>query len=153
MGQINFGLVGDESQMTLFSSFTPRYNLSGDGSQDGLTDQRMIRYGFVSGQGLLRQETRMILGETDQSNTELLAAEVVEMRLRYYDMLNKTWQTSWDGSYMGPPSAIEITVTLLPPEDSSNQAINRQPSVYRMVISVPTACVPLYAITGQGGAP
>lgn len=152
MGQVNFGLVGEETQMTLFVSAPPRYNLS-EGTQDGMCDQRMILYGFLPGQGLVRQETRMVLGDTDMSNTELLAPEVVDMRFRYFDLLSGSWQSGWDGSYLGPPAAIEIIVTLLPPEESAVSRLNRQPTVYRMVISVPTASVPSYALTGSGGAP
>jgi hypothetical protein len=151
--QVNFGLTGDETTLTLTTNATPRYSLIESQTQITYCDQRQVLYYFQPGLGLMRQEIRNVLGTQAgdlESPPEAVAPEVQDLRFRYFD--GSTWSSAWDqGAVFGPPLAIEITITLQPPlETMTGRYANRAPMTQRLVVTVPTAVV--FPQPGTAGA-
>lgn len=143
--QVNFGVQGDSTTLVLCVNATPRYSLMESQSQLTYSDQRRVTYLLQPGLGLLREETRGVLGTNlgpGDTVSEVIAPEVAELQFRYFDPASGGWMTEWDGTYQGPPLAIEILLTLQPPlETMTNEFANRPPTQHRLVISVPTAAI------------
>lgn len=142
--QVNFGVQGDAMTVTLFTNATPRYSLLESQNQLGYCDLRRTVYSFQGGVGLVRQETRGVLGSNlaGDAPAEVIAPEVQELRFRYFDGSAGSWVDQWDGTYLGPPMAIEVSIVLLPPlETMTGRYANRAPTTHRLVVAVPTAAV------------
>jgi type II secretory pathway pseudopilin PulG len=92
-------------------------------------DLRRVVYWLGNNGGLYRQETPWVTGEYSWSLSDLplqddpsslIAEEVTQFDLEYYDPFEETWETTWDGTggtqppysmTPGPPPAIRITLT------------------------------------------
>ena len=128
----------------LFLTTVPRFNRAMADQQTGLSDLRRVTYELVPGVGLSRHESRLPQGDgvwDESTPPEILAQEVVDLQFRYFDATQGQWLTSWDGTSGGPPQAVEITMAILPPDESS-LAPPRPPTSYRTVVAIPTATVP-----------
>ncbi len=155
--QINYGVQGDASTLTLSVGRLPREFTLGTNSDSatnptaGVSDLRFISYWLVgdngSAQGLARQDYAQVTS-TDALNVLppnvpdpascVIAEEVKSLTFSYYD--GSTWQASWDSTTagpdgvtpVGPPVAIAIVLGIAVP----GQADLKQ---YRHVVPVPTA--------------
>lgn len=148
-GQFNFSVQGDEFSLTLYGSQTPQFSrLDAETPNSVYSDLRTISYYCQPGTGLVRKETLNVLsGSTDSSDAsheEILAPEVQEMSFQYFDSSTHSWMTSWDGTTMGPPAAIEITLTVRMPDIPGVPP--RSPVRHRLVIAIPAFGSPV-----QGG--
>jgi prepilin-type N-terminal cleavage/methylation domain-containing protein len=158
-GQFNYGISGNDTQLTLFISAIPRYSRTTADQQTGYADMRRVTYYFVPGQGLAYQEVRTVT-ETDSSGDPtpvILAKEVVDLQLRYYDPVAQAWTTSWDGTTSGPPMAVEITLGIVAdPEPGTLVRQNKGATYCRAVVHIPSASIPQSAVdgstTGQTGS-
>ncbi|MER3415981.1 MAG: hypothetical protein C4297_07190 [Gemmataceae bacterium] len=137
--QLNFGLLGDNVQMLLFLTATPRAALLDPDAQHGLCDLRQVSYFLVPGQGLARQEWRQVLSSelANDPVPEIVAQEVQEVQFRYYDAAAGTWTDSWDSTVSGLPAAIEVVVGIA----SVSRSIRLSGALryYRQVIALPAA--------------
>jgi len=150
--QFNYGIVGDEFQMTLFVSALPRHGRDDAYLESGTADLRKITYWLDPEAGLARQEIYNIM--TDASMTvepggEILASEVTDVRFRYFDPSLSDWVTVWDGSTSGPPLAVEITLTVQ--AQVGLYGARKAPTNYRMVVGIPSASVPQELVNSQAG--
>lgn len=146
--QFNFGVQGDQYQLTLFGSQSPHYSrLDAETPNSVFSDLRTITYYCDPTQGLMRQETINVLGGTDADavQQEAIASEVKSMQFQYFDPMNQTWVQQWDGTNNGPPAAIEISLTVQMPDIPGVPA--RQPVNHRLVIAIPTFGSPIYPST------
>jgi prepilin-type N-terminal cleavage/methylation domain-containing protein len=158
-GQFNYGISGNDTQLTLFISAIPRYSRTAADQQTGYADQRRVTYYLVPGQGLAYQEVRTVT-ETDSSGDPapvILAKEVVDLQLRYYDPVAQQWTTSWDGTTSGPPMAVEIMLGIVAdPEPGTLVRQNKGATYCRAVVHIPSASIPQSAVdgstTGQTGS-
>ncbi len=149
------GVMGDSSNLTLFVSKPPSEAWpaqDGSGSQL-VSDLRRVDYWLAGGQGLCRQEQRVITSQdvlnqaapTGDPAQYLLAAEVRDVTFRYFD--GSSWQTSWDSTTMGAdgvtpigsPRAIEVRLGVLPPRSISSDSKEPELKYYRHVVFIPTA--------------
>lgn len=152
--QFNFGVQGDSANLTIFGSQSPHYSrLDAETPNSVFSDLRTITYYCDSTQGLMRQEIVNVLsGSTyDTSTQEAIASEVKSMSFRYYDGVNQTWTTEWDGTNNGPPAAIEVTMTVQMPEIPGVPL--REPINHRLVIAIPTFGPPIASTTTGTTAP
>lgn len=143
-GQDNTGLYGDEQSLYLFVSRLPRYGAEQSQDQLGVSDMRRISYMLIPGQGLARQEIRNVRATGGLDGDEpavILAPEVMELSFRYFDGMSNSWVPTWDGSILGPPRAIEITMTMQPFNVNGEPVANRPPTTHRLVVAVPTGAV------------
>jgi type II secretory pathway component PulJ len=153
----NLGVQGDANRLVLFVSRVPRNAVTGKPSDADTiaapSDLRRIAYWLVDGEQprLARQELLVPTGQEldslppDVPNPEsfVIAPEVSKIEFRYFDGDN--WQASWDGSELdpvlelpiGPPSAIEITLTLHFHRTYVGQGTTDQEYTYRHVVAVP----------------
>jgi prepilin-type N-terminal cleavage/methylation domain-containing protein len=143
------GVKGDLNRVAIYLTRLTRSVVKppddANGTQSSyVSDVRRICY-FWTESGLARQEILAVTSdqvddlpsEVDE-NTKILANEAKEFEVRYYD--GTSWQESWDGSSpgpdgktpMGPPRAIEITVTLGVPGSDETKT-------YKHVIAFPAA--------------
>ncbi|MCE9605977.1 MAG: GspJ family type II secretion system protein [Planctomycetia bacterium] len=101
--------------------------MTGMGLYRQSSDRAAASYGSASG------------GAVGTGNAQLLAAEVAAIEFRYYD--GTQWQTVWDSSGGTLPTAVEILLTLHPPEMPavSSSSMLTQPQTYRSVVSIPAA--------------
>lgn len=142
--QLNFGVQGDEYTLTIFGSQSPHYSrVDAETPNSVYSDLRTITYYCQPDQGLIRQEVVNVLsgGQADSSQQEVLASEVKDMHFQYYDPVNQTWTSSWDGTNTGPPSAIEVTITVQMPDIPG--VPTRAPVKHRLVIAIPTFGFPI----------
>jgi prepilin-type N-terminal cleavage/methylation domain-containing protein len=146
--QFNFGVQGDQYSLTLYGSQAPRYSkMDAETPNSVYSDLRTITYTCQPGTGLIRSETINILGGTGTPDVEeVLASEVQEMYFRYYDAINQTWTSEWDGTSNGPPSAIEITLTVQMPDIPGVRP--RAPVNHRLVIAIPAFGSPIVPSSG-----
>jgi prepilin-type N-terminal cleavage/methylation domain-containing protein len=144
----NYGVEGDDSNLTLNVARAPRELLSPDklrletSTLPTVSGLRRMTYWVVEGQGLLKYE------RTDVTNADLdtwvpdpdqakkVAPEVKSISFQYWD--GSQWTTSWT-SYdptsdapVGPPAGIEITIEM----GGKNEGDKTRK--YRQVISLPT---------------
>jgi len=131
----NQGLQGDSSQLTIYVSRWPREAMIGADSNNlnppAVSDLRRVTW-WLTDQGLARQEILVATSDDSLSvpapdlndgYSKLVAQEVKNLQFRYYDPTNQAWQDSWDGTQpgadgitpMGPPAAVEITLTIALP--------------------------------------
>jgi prepilin-type N-terminal cleavage/methylation domain-containing protein len=136
----NLGLQGDNGQLTIYVSRWPREAIiSADPNNLNPTpssDLRRITW-WLTDQGLARQEILMATSDDalnvpapdlNDGYSKLVAHEVKELTFRYYDPTSQTWQDTWDGTQpgsdgvtpMGPPAAVEITLSLAMPNPDGN---------------------------------
>ncbi|HLW66431.1 MAG TPA: prepilin-type N-terminal cleavage/methylation domain-containing protein [Gemmataceae bacterium] len=139
------GVQGDNATCTVFQTRMARSIVNPpDNGSNGQTpyaaDVWRVSY-FMTGDGLVRQETRMVTSDdvdnppdgtavnTDSTVTKVLAAEVKSVMFQYYD--GSEWQDSWDGSQpgndgvtpMGPPMAIQVTLELAVPDSTETKTV------------------------------
>jgi prepilin-type N-terminal cleavage/methylation domain-containing protein len=138
----NGGVQGDNAVLTVWTSRLPNLPTGSDAAnadsqQLNSSDLRRITYWLVDGQGLARQETDRVSASGDDSDAALppnvpdegkyiLAPEVTEVNFRYFD--GESWQDTWDGTVlgtdgktpMGPPRAIEVTMSVRRPGADPN---------------------------------
>jgi hypothetical protein len=134
------GLQGSNNQLSIYVSRWPREAMiSADPNNLNPTpssDLRRITW-WLSDQGLARQEILMATSD-DALNTaepdlndgysKLVAPEVKDLTFRYYDPNAQAWQDSWDGTQpgddgvtpMGPPVAVEITLSVALPNSNGD---------------------------------
>lgn len=151
-GQFNFSVQGDEYSLTLYGSQTPQFSrLDAETPNSVYSDLRTISYYCQSGIGLVRREKLNVLSGgidfDDPTQEEILAPEVQEMYFQYYDSASQSWMPSWDGTTMGPPAAIEVTLTVLMPEIPGVPP--RSPVRHRLVIAIPAFGSPVQGGTTQ----
>jgi prepilin-type N-terminal cleavage/methylation domain-containing protein len=127
----NTGVRGEADLLILSGGRVPREMLLGN-PEGAVCDLRRISYWMVPGKGLARQEVLRVTGEEmdteppDVGNAEsyVVAPEVKAITFQYWDPTSE-WLAGWDGSEIGPPAAIEITIEL-------------GRGVYRHVVTLPT---------------
>ncbi|MBL8822856.1 MAG: prepilin-type N-terminal cleavage/methylation domain-containing protein [Planctomycetia bacterium] len=151
-GQFNFCVQGDEYSLTLYGSQTPQFSrLDAETPNSVYSDLRTISYYCQPGTGLVRKETLNVLsGSADSDEAaqeEILAPEVQEMSFQYFDSSTQSWMTSWDGTTMGPPAAIEIKLMVQMPEIPGVPP--RSPVRHRLVIAIPAFGSPVQGGTTQ----
>jgi len=149
--QFNFGVQGDQYNLTIYGSQTPHYSKTDAETPNSVfSDLRTITYYCDPTQGLMRQETVNVLGGTNtdpsQQQEEAIASEVKSMSFQYFDPVGQTWVTQWDGTNNGPPSAIEVTLTVQMPDIPG--VPTRDPISHRLVIAIPTFGFPIPTTTG-----
>lgn len=151
--QFNFGVKGDQTTLTLFSSQAPQYSkIDAETPNNVFSDLRTITYTCQPGVGLIRSETINVLGSTGMADIEdVLASEVIEMYFRYFDPVNQSWTTEWDGTTNGAPSAIEVTLTVQMGDIPG--VPTRAPVNHRLVIAIPAFGSPIAPSTTSGGTP
>jgi prepilin-type N-terminal cleavage/methylation domain-containing protein len=150
--QFNYGIVGDEYQMTLFVSALPPQGRDGFYAETGQADLRKITYWLDPEAGLARQEVYNLMTDTSmfvEPGGEILASEVTDVRFRYFDPSLTDWVTTWDGSTSGPPLAVEITLTVQ--AQVGLYGARKSPTSYRMVVGIPSASVPQELVNSQAG--
>jgi prepilin-type N-terminal cleavage/methylation domain-containing protein len=136
--QFNFGLQGDLQTLTIYGNNTPKYSqLDADLPNSVFSDLRMIQY-TLTPEGLVRQEMVNVLSDAPEStsNPELIAPEVKSLQFKYYDATQPAWVEQWDGTVNGPPSAVEVTVTVEMPPEPGQQP--RPAVTHRFVVAIPT---------------
>jgi prepilin-type N-terminal cleavage/methylation domain-containing protein len=121
------------------------------------SDLHRITYWLAGGGspvGLARQEIKQATSDDAQlstppdipdEDTYVIAEEVQSVAFRYFD--GSAWQDSWDGTQadpssgasMGPPQAVEITLTIQTPSSDSTVPNNSIVKTYRHVVAIPTA--------------
>jgi prepilin-type N-terminal cleavage/methylation domain-containing protein len=155
-GQANLGLTGDETQLTLYVSAVPRIGREDAEAQNGQSDQRRISYTIIPGAGLARQEVRAVTADDTlgaDAPVSILAAEVVELRFRYYDPAAGDWVTTWDGTTTGPPLAVEVTLGIQQPDEGLDPGqTTRNIRYHRLVVAIPAAAVSQEQVDQQTGA-
>jgi hypothetical protein len=153
MGIFNYGLLGDERQITLFVSTLPRFGSMEDDQQTGLCDLRKVTYWVEPGVGLARQEVRNVMAgdfNAEEGPLDLIAPEVVDLQFRYFDPSVGDYVTTWDGSTSGPPLAVEILLTVQA-QTQNWTGPPRQPTTYRMVVTIPSASIPQELVNSATG--
>jgi prepilin-type N-terminal cleavage/methylation domain-containing protein len=162
-GQFSAGIVGSESQIMLFLTKAPRYNQAAAQSQSSVSDVRQISYSLMPSVGLARHQYRSPTGTVTDGTSftgsveeigqpEILASEVIDLRFRYFDPTATQWTSSWDGTTMGPPQAVEITMAILPSILFSARGTRlKPPTYYRSVVAIPTATIPQAIVDQQAG--
>jgi prepilin-type N-terminal cleavage/methylation domain-containing protein len=143
--QFNLGVVGESDRLILFAGRVPReVLLKGETG----SDLRRITFWLVPGKGLAREEVTLVTGEAidlippdvDNPDRYVFAPEVTSLRFQYWDPQSQ-WLTSWDGSQpvdlpIGPPAAIEITITLGNTRTVEGSEV--PPTEYTHVVTLPT---------------
>jgi prepilin-type N-terminal cleavage/methylation domain-containing protein len=152
-----FNLQGDSQHLILWVS-----RISSDLSQSQTnqvvsSDVRRITYWLAGGRGsplgLARQEIKQATSDNAMNSMTadipdegsfVIAEEVQSVAFRYFD--GTSWQDSWDGTQadtsgasIGPPQAVEITVSILPPNSGSSTGASPGLKTYRHVVAIPTA--------------
>jgi type II secretory pathway pseudopilin PulG len=154
--QFDFGLQGDRSKLTLFSCGLPpepnpqRKELGGD--------LRFITYWIAqrdqAPMGLARLELKRVTADvagqlpaagSAEEAACLIAEEVKSLEFRYLDKYG--WNSTWDGTatgpdwltLVGPPRAIEITLSMVMPTEYARPNMKPDLRVFRHVVAVPTA--------------
>jgi prepilin-type N-terminal cleavage/methylation domain-containing protein len=151
--QFNFGVKGDQTTLTLYVSQAPQYSkIDAETPNNVFSDLRTITYTCQPSVGLIRSETINVLGNTGMADIEdVLASEVIEMYFRYFDPVNQSWTTEWDGTTNGAPSAIEVTLTV---QMADIPGVPTRPPVnHRLVIAIPAFGSPIAPSTTSGGTP
>lgn len=149
--QFNFGVQGDQYNLTIYGSQTPHYSkIDAETPNSVFSDLRTITYYCDPTQGLMRQETVNVLGgantDPSQQQEEAIAGEVKSMHFQYFDPVAQSWVAQWDGTNNGPPSAIEVTLTVQMPDIPG--VPTRDPISHRLVIAIPTFGSPIPSTRG-----
>jgi type II secretory pathway component PulJ len=160
------GVIGDSEQCTIYiaKSSRPR-NADESGEVPIAADARRITYWLGEG-GLSRQELNWVTSEAVQNSTGaiseenktledyVIADEVVNLQFEYWD--GSGWQTSWDGSELGPdgvtpigpPSAIRIRFWLRV-EGDNGETTDKE---FRHTVAISTASGPATTATDSNAA-
>jgi len=138
----------------LFLTSVPRVSRNTSQTQTGTGDLRRVSYQLVTGTGLVRQEchTPRADGTWEEEPPVVLAAEVVGLTFRYFDSVSSQWSSTWDGTTSGPPQAVEITMSIIPPTETAMGGVQKPATTYRTVVAIPTAAIPQELVDGQNGA-
>jgi hypothetical protein len=151
------GVMGDTTQLTVLIGKAPREVWQADpNAQLGLSDMRLVSYWYVPGMGLCRQEIKPVTSPDAFSQLPpnapndpglVLAPEVTDLQFRYWD--GSAWQDTWDSTTpgadgvtpIGPPLAVEITLSLTKPRpaDAGDDYQEPEPETYRHVVAIATA--------------
>jgi hypothetical protein len=147
----SIGVKGDSTTLSVYVTRMPRSLINPVVDETGTasirSDIRRITYYLDGENGLIRQEVHFVTADNVEDPTsttetdgirDVLAAEVSSVEFRYFD--GSSWVDSWDGaamgeygkSLLGPPRAIEITVSIQPPGTG-------EPKSYRHVVAFQTA--------------
>jgi len=154
---LNMGLQGDNLQVTVYVSGVPRVDVSAGGDaasaeqqQQSASDIRRVTY-WLAGTGLAKQEVTRVTADDDSTalppavddeSKYVIADEVTGLNFRYFD--GTSWVDSWDGSSLGadgktpigPPRAVEVTLTLRHP---GTQGAEAKEKTFRHVVAVAAA--------------
>jgi prepilin-type N-terminal cleavage/methylation domain-containing protein len=148
-------LQGDSGRLILWVSRISSDLSAAAPSQTVTSDLHRVTYWIASGSlGLARQEVKQATSDDalitappdipDESNF-VIAEEVQYVGFRYWD--GTAWQESWDGTQItaangtpvGPPLAVEITLTIALPDSQGQTSETSNVKTYRHVVMVPTA--------------
>ncbi len=150
----NSGVEGDSAVLTIYVSRVPPKASAFSGSEGqptGVSDLKRVSYWLAVDGGLARQEFDRVTSDDDSSQLPpdlpdeqryVVAPEVVDLSFRYFD--GSSWTDIWYGSTLGaddatpigPPRAVEITMTLrLPPGDNNEE----RTKTYRHVVTIGAA--------------
>jgi len=152
-----FNLQGDSQHLVLWVSRISSDLSQWQTNQAVSSDVRRITYWLAGGSGsplgLARQEIKQATSDDAQNSMTadipdegslVIADEVQSVAFRYFD--GTSWQDSWDGTQadtsgasIGPPQAVEITVSILPPNSGSSTGASPGLKTYRHVVAIPTA--------------
>lgn len=150
----NAGVEGDSSVLTIYvSRVPPKASAFGgaEGQPTGTSDLKRISYWLAADGGLARQEFDRVTADDDSSalppdipdeQRYIVAPEVVDLSFRYFD--GNAWTDSWFGSTLGadeatpigPPRAVEITMTLRVP---GSDAGDEKRKTFRHVVAIGAA--------------
>ncbi len=148
-------LQGDTGRLILWVSRLSSDLSAAAPSQTVTSDLHRVTYWMASGSlGLARQEVKQATSDDAlltappdiaDETTFVIAEEVQNVGFRYWD--GTAWQDSWDGTQvtaangtpMGPPMAVEITLTIAIPDAQGLTGGNSYVKTYRHVVGVPTA--------------
>lgn len=157
--QINTGVQGDNTRLTLLVSRWPR-ELSLGANTDApptVSDLRRVTYWVVSdnGGGLARQEVKMVTSDDENASVPpdvsdpgsyVIAPEVQNVTFSYFD--GTSWQDSWDGTTLGsdgvtpigPPVAVRISIAVRASNTGGEQRDGEQKTTtYQRVVFIPSA--------------
>jgi prepilin-type N-terminal cleavage/methylation domain-containing protein len=152
-----FNLQGDSQRLVLWVSRISSDLSQWQTNQGVSSDVRRITYWLAGGSGsplgLARQEIKQatsddalnsMTADIPDEGSFVIAEEVQSVAFRYFD--GTSWQDSWDGTQAdssgastGPPQAVEITVSILPPNSGSSTGASPGLKTYRHVVAIPTA--------------
>jgi prepilin-type N-terminal cleavage/methylation domain-containing protein len=152
-----FNLQGDSQRLILWVSRISADLSQWQTNQAVTSDLRRITYWVAGGSGsplgLARQEIKQATSDDALNSTPsaipdegsyVVAEEVQNVAFRYFD--GTAWQDSWDGTQAdasgastGPPQAVEITLSILPPNSGSSTGPSPGLKTYRHVVAIPTA--------------
>ncbi len=132
----NTGIQGSGQYLSLALSRLPR---EAGNPEKPSCDLRRIDYWMADGGGLARREVLAITSDAEMVDSSTLAdqkdfvfaPEVRSLTLRFWD--GSAWQETWDGTQLGPPAAIEITIEMA---TSANRTRK-----YQHVVPVPAASI------------
>jgi prepilin-type N-terminal cleavage/methylation domain-containing protein len=151
-------LQGDSERLILWVSRISSDLSSNSTTQTVTSDLRRVTYWLAGGTGaplgLARQEVKqatsddaLITAPPDIPDevTFVIAEEVQSVAFRYFD--GTAWQTTWDGTQVnsangtpvGPPQAVEITLSITTPGAHTQAGDNSNVKTYRHVVAIPTA--------------
>jgi prepilin-type N-terminal cleavage/methylation domain-containing protein len=151
------GLSGGPNDVTLHISMIP---LTGQADliANDRCDLRQVHYVWDSTALVLtRQETALTQAAVnpeaavDETTMEpvltaghVLAREVTRLVFEYYDGQAQAWVPTWEGTSVGPPLAVRITLEFEPPTESI--FVSRRRIGYVRVVAVPGAVIPEQAM-------
>jgi hypothetical protein len=169
----NCGVIGDNVTLNLWVSrlpnLSPTPNADVDSQQMTSCDVYRISYWVTDG-GLARMEMDRPSASDDDPDAAMppnvsdeskyvIAPEVTAVNFRYFDGTN--WQDTWDGTVIGPdektpvgpPRAIEVTLTVRRPDGNSDDPSGTK--TYRQVIPInagnaASLAVPSTTTSGSG---
>jgi prepilin-type N-terminal cleavage/methylation domain-containing protein len=151
-------LQGDSGRLILWVSRISSDLNPTSTNQSVTSDLHRITYWLAGGStsplGLARQEIKQATSDDALNSTPpnmpdeesfVIAEEVQSVAFRYFD--GTSWQDSWDGTQadptsgapIGPPQAVEITVTVQAPSSENPAPDNSNTKTYRHVVAIPTA--------------
>jgi prepilin-type N-terminal cleavage/methylation domain-containing protein len=150
-------LQGDSGRLILWVSRISADLSQWQTNQAVSSDLRRITYWVAGGSGsplgLARQEIKQATSDDalnsmpssiSDEGSYVVAEEVQNVAFRYFD--GTAWQDSWDGTQtdatgasIGPPQAVEITLSILPPNSGSSTSASPGLKTYRHVVAIPTA--------------
>lgn len=129
--QFNFGMIGDQTSLTLFVSAPVQFTPHQANTQAGTCDLRRVMYSLVPDSGLARQDSQAFIPDAADAPVSVLAPEVVDLSFRYFDAVSGSWASTWDGTTSGPPDAVEIVLAI-------QSSTRKPPTSYRFVVAVPS---------------
>jgi prepilin-type N-terminal cleavage/methylation domain-containing protein len=150
--EYNFGIQGQDTQIYLYPTTVPHFDQTTAQNQATISDMRIYSYQLAGGRGLVRQAYQATAPDGSMNaigSPEVLGPEVVALGFRYFDQTSGQWNSSWDGSQLGPPMAVEITLAIQ--TVARRGAKQKPPAYHRAVVAIPTASTPQLLIDQQAG--